>query len=108
MGSQFKRNIACLGGHRVKLGMADLGRTVLRTRDDAGSSVPVETLRDSQQTTVYLAWNPRRNDLSVQDDVGLPPAVESAVFTINPAVAGDYYLAVDPQLGIDRSRRAAR
>jgi len=98
---------ALFAGRRVRLGAADLGHTVLSAKDEAGGVAAAEPLRDAPALTVYLTWDSRRDQLVLVDEVGLAPAVESPVFTVNPSVAGDYYLVVEPQLGLDRPARHA-
>jgi len=92
------------GARRAFIGRITLGDSALAQLNKGEASIQTTKAKDASRVGLYLAWDDDLGSLVLQDQVGLSPTVETAVYALGSKTAGQYYLGLNAVLKLDHNK----
>lgn len=87
-------------GKKFAIGHASLAGSSFYGVGKKGDAVNAAVYRAESPSKLYITWNAESKNLTLQDQIGIVPDIESAVFSMKFSEKDSYYLGFDAEFKI--------
>jgi hypothetical protein len=91
-------------GRRLSIGYASLAGSEFYGVGEQGDAAPANTFRQEVPTRLFVMWDAEAGRLTLADQIGMVPEIESHIYSLRFDERDAYYLGFEPELRIVREK----